>query len=168
MTAATTDVRRVAVGIGQLAISNDPKDVLVAYGLGSCIGVSCYDPQAKVSGLAHILLPAAEGQRADAREPARFADTGIDLLVARLMEAGAAPGRLVVKIAGGAAVLGPANAERFKIGERNAEAIKDRLKRHGIRPAAEALGGTRGRTLEMHPATGKTFVRTAASPANEL
>ena len=168
MTAATTDVRRVSVGIGQLAISKDPKDVLVAYGLGSCIGVSCHDPQTKVSGMAHILLPAAEGKRADDREPARFADTGIDLLVAKLTEAGAVPRRLVVKLAGGAAVLGPANAEKFKIGERNAEAIKDRLKRHGIRPAAEQIGGTKGRTLEMHPATGKTFVRTAASPANEL
>jgi chemotaxis protein CheD len=74
----------------------------------------------------------------------------------------------VVKIAGGAAVLGPANAEKFKIGVRNAEAIKDRLKRHGIQPMAMDLGGTKGRTLELHPATGKTFVRTAASPANEL
>jgi chemotaxis protein CheD len=75
---------------------------------------------------------------------------------------------LIIKVAGGAAVLGPANAEKFKIGERNAEAITDRLKRHGLRPVALDLGGTKGRTLEMHPATGKTFVRTAASPAIEL
>ena len=168
MTAATTEARRISVGIGQLAISKDPNEVLIAYGLGSCIGVSCYDPQTRISGMAHILLPAAEGKRADDREPARFADTGIDLLVSRLTAAGAIPRRLVVKIAGGAAVLGPANAEKFKIGERNAEAIKDRLKRHGILPAAMDLGGTKGRTLELHPGTGKTYVRTAASPANEL
>jgi chemotaxis protein CheD len=168
MTPATTDVRRVSVGIGQLAISKDSSEVLVAYGLGSCIGVSCYDPQARVAGMAHVLLPAAEGKHADEREPARFADTGIDLLISKLTAAGAMPRRLVVKIAGGAAVLGPANAEKFKIGVRNAEAIKDRLKRHGIQPMAMDLGGTKGRTLELHPATGKTFVRTAASPANEL
>lgn len=168
MTSSAPDARRVSVGIGQLAISKDPKDVLIAYGLGSCIGISCYDPQTKVSGLAHILLPNSEGKRAEAREPARYADTGIDLLVARLLEAGAVTRRLVVKIAGGASVLGPANAEKFKIGERNAEAIKEHLKRHGISPAASDVGGTRGRTMEMHPATGKTFVRTAASPANEL
>jgi chemotaxis protein CheD len=156
------------VGIGQLAVSKDPNELLIAYGLGSCIGVSCYDPQAKVAGLAHILLPSSEGKRSDEKEPARFADTGIDLLVKRLTESGALPRRLVVKIAGGAAVLGPANAEKFKIGVRNAEAIKERLKRHGLSPAATDIGGTRGRTLELHPATGKTFVRTAASPANEL
>jgi chemotaxis protein CheD len=65
-------------------------------------------------------------------------------------------------------VLGPANAEKFKIGERNAEAIKERLKLHGLRPAAADLGGIKGRTLEIQIASGKTFVRTAASPAVEL
>ncbi|MGE0598493.1 MAG: chemotaxis protein CheD [Dehalococcoidia bacterium] len=168
MTSPAADARRVSVGIGQLAISKDPREVLVAYGLGSCIGISCYDPQAKVSGLAHILLPNSEGKRVEEREPARFADTGIDLLVQRMAEAGAVARRLVVKVAGGAAVLGPANAEKFKIGERNAEAITERLKRHGLRPGATDLGGTKGRTMELHPATGKTYVRTAASPANEL
>jgi chemotaxis protein CheD len=78
------------------------------------------------------------------------------------------PRRLVVKVAGGAAVLGPANAEKFKIGERNADAIKERLKLGGISPAATDIGGSKGRTLEVHMNTGKTFVRTAASPASEL
>lgn len=168
MTAPAPDARRISVGIGQLAISKDPAEILVAYGLGSCIGVSCYDPQSRVSGLAHILLPSSEGKRAEDREPARFADTGIDLLMTRMAASGAVVRRLVVKIAGGAAVLGPANAEKFKIGERNAEAIKERLKRHGLTPTTTDLGGTKGRTLELHPASGKTFVRTAASPANEL
>ncbi len=168
MTAPAHDARRISVGIGQLAVTRDPNDLLIAYGLGSCIGISCYDPQMKVSGLAHILLPSSEGKIANPSEPARFADTGVDLLIARLVEAGAIVRRLVVKIVGGAAVLGPANAEKFKIGERNAEAIKERLKRHGVIVAAMELGGTQGRTLELHPATGKTFVRKAASPANEL
>jgi chemotaxis protein CheD len=168
MTAPPSEARRVSVGIGQLAISRDPKEVLVAYGLGSCIGISCYDPQSRVSGLAHVLLPSSDGKRVEEREPARFADTGIDLLLRRLAEAGASPRRLIIKVAGGAAVLGPANAEKFKIGERNAEAIRERLKHHGISPAATDVGGAKGRTLEVHVGTGKTFVRTAASPANEL
>ncbi|HMO66433.1 MAG TPA: chemotaxis protein CheD [Verrucomicrobiota bacterium] len=165
---APAEARRVSVGIGQLAISKDATDVLVAYGLGSCIGISCYDPQTRVGGRAHVLLPNSEGKRSEEREPARFADTGIDLLLKQLAALGASPRRMLVKVAGGAAVLGPANAEKFKIGERNAEAIKERLKHHGISPVAVDLGGTKGRTLEVHIATGKTFVRTAASPASEL
>ncbi|WBL35629.1 chemotaxis protein CheD [Tepidiforma flava] len=168
MTTTTAEARRISVGIGQLALSRDPHDILVAYGLGSCVGIACYDPEAKVAALAHILLPSSEGKRVDDREPARFADTGIDLLLQRLAEAGAVKRRLIVKVAGGAAVLGAANAEKFKIGVRNAEAITERLKHHGIRVTAADLGGTKGRTMELHVATGKTFVRTAASPASEL
>lgn len=168
MSTLTAEARRVSVGIGQLAVSRDPNEVLIAYGLGSCVGISCYDPEAKVAALAHVLLPSSEGKRADDREPARFADTGIDALLQRLAEAGAVKRRLIVKVAGGAAVLGAANAEKFKIGVRNVEAITERLKQHGIRVAASDLGGTKGRTMEVHVATGKTFVRTAASPASEL
>jgi chemotaxis protein CheD len=168
MTAPASDARRISVGIGQLATSKDAAEVLIAYGLGSCVGVSCFDPQARVGGLAHILLPSSEGKRNEKGEPARFADTGLDALLARMSALGASPRRLIVKLAGGAAVLGPSNAEKFKIGERNAEAIRERLKHHGITASAIDLGGTKGRTLEVHINTGKTFVRTAASPANEL
>lgn len=168
MISPAVDVRRVSVGIGQLAVSRDPGEVLVAYGLGSCIGVTVYDSQVRVGGMVHVLLPDSEGKTPDPREPGRYADAGIDLLVKRLAEMGAVPRRLLVKIAGGAAVLGPANAEKFKIGERNAEAIRERLKRHGLTPAAADVGGVRGRTLEVYVGSGKTFVRTAASPANEL
>ncbi len=168
MTLAATEQKRVSVGIGQLVVSKDAREILVAYGLGSCIGVTVWDPQAQVGGLVHVLLPDSEGRRVEDKEPARFADTGIDMLVAKVTEAGGSVRRLTVKIAGGAAVLGPANAEKFKIGERNAEAIRERLKKHGLRPDAADTGGGKGRTLEMHMATGKTYVRTAASPASEL
>lgn len=156
------------MGIGQLAISKDSREVLVAYGLGSCVGVAVHDPGSGVCGLVHVLLPASEGKKPQPNEPARFADTGIDALLKELIAAGASRSRVVLKLAGGAAVLGPGNAEKFKIGERNAEAIKERLKLHGLRAIREDLGGTKGRTLEVHVASGKTFVRTAASPANEL
>lgn len=168
MTLLAAEQKRYSVGIGQLVVTKEPAAVLVAYGLGSCIGVSAWDPQAKVGALVHVLLPDSEGRHPDPKEPARFADAGIDALVQKIVEAGGSPRRMVVKMAGGAAVLGPANAEKFKIGERNAEAIKQRLKRHGLNPVAVDTGGARGRTLEMHIATGKTFVRTAASTACEL
>jgi len=168
VTAPAAELKRTSVGIGQLAVAGDAGALLIAYGLGSCVGVSVYDAQARVGALAHILLPDADGKARDAREPARYADTGIEALIEALLSAGAFKRRLVVKLAGGAAVLGPANAEKFKIGERNAEAIRDRLKRHGLAPVAADIGGTRGRTLELHLSTGKTYVRTAASPASEL
>lgn len=159
---------RISVGIGQLAVSRDPGVILVAYGLGSCIGVSAYDPGSGVVGMVHVLLPDSEGRVPEKGEPARYADTAIPSLVQAMSGLGANVSRLVLKLAGGASVLGQANAQKFKIGERNAEAIKEQLKRNALRCCAETLGGTKGRTLELHAATGKTYVRTAASPAVEL
>lgn len=142
--------------------------MLVAYGLGSCVAVAAYDAGAKVAGLVHILLPDSEGKAGAGGEPARFADIGVDELLRQMAGAGALRARLVIKLAGGAAVLGAANAAKFKIGERNAEAIQERLQRHGLRAAASDLGGTRGRTLELHVAVGRTYVRMAAGAPNEL
>lgn len=160
--------RRIAVGIGQLAVTQDRNGVLVAYGLGSCVAVAMHDAAAQVGGMVHVLLPKADGARSGVDEPARFADTGIDGLLRAVLEAGARPERLVVKAAGGASVLGAANAERFKIGERNAEAIRERLHAHGLCLAAEDLGGAQGRTFALHLGTGRAYVRTATSPAREL
>jgi len=168
MTVAGSTQHRVAVGIGQLAISSGSDEILVAYGLGSCIGMSVYDPRTGLVGLVHVLLPSCGGKPADRSEPGRFADTGVDALFARMTEAGASTRRLVIKLAGGASVLGTDNTGKFKIGQRNADAIQERLKQYGLAPVALDIGGTQGRTLEVHSATGKTFVRTAASPATEL
>lgn len=168
MSALAPPLRRVAVGIGQMAVSRDPDEALVAYGLGSCIGMAVYDPLSKVAGMVHVLLPASEGREPDEREPARYADIAVARLMAAMQQAGALRGRLEVKIAGGAAVLGRANAEKFKIGERNAEAILDQLRRLGLRPVAQDVGGTQGRTLELHVATGRSFVRLASAALKEL
>jgi chemotaxis protein CheD len=165
---ATLAPVKVSVGIGQLAVTRDPNDVLVAYGLGSCIGIAVFDPDARLAAMAHVLLPLADGKPFEAKEPARYADRAIPALLEALKAAGSRGGRLVVKVAGGASVLGKANAEKFKIVERNAEAVKEQLRRCGLRVAAADLGGEKGRTLELHAASGTVYVRTAASPACEL
>ena len=48
---------RHVVGIAQMKVSADPGDELVAYALGSCLGVAVHDPVARVGGLLHAMLP---------------------------------------------------------------------------------------------------------------
>ncbi len=48
------------VGMGRIVVERDPA-VLSCIGLGSCIGVSLYDKEKKIGGLAHIMLPDSEG-----------------------------------------------------------------------------------------------------------
>jgi chemotaxis receptor (MCP) glutamine deamidase CheD len=44
------------ITIAQVRIDQSPA-ILKAYGLGSCVAVALYDPEARIGGLGHLLLP---------------------------------------------------------------------------------------------------------------
>ncbi|MCI0471712.1 MAG: chemotaxis protein CheD, partial [Candidatus Aminicenantes bacterium] len=113
----------IVVGIADLRVSSNSKDVLVTYALGSCIGVVIYDPVVKVGGLLHYMLPDSNLDLNKAREnPAMFADTGIPLLFKACYKLGAEKKHIKVKIAGGASILDDSNY--FRIGEKNIMALR--------------------------------------------
>ncbi|MGB9826171.1 MAG: chemotaxis protein CheD [Desulfofundulus sp.] len=158
------EVRRV--GMADLAVGRDPV-VLVTIGLGSCVGVALYDDQAKVGGLAHIMLPQANGLAVT--NPAKFADTALPLLVKKMEELGANPRRLTAKVAGGAQMFQLAQpTEMMRIGERNTEAVLQWLRAAGIRVVAQDTGGSWGRTVELDTSTGELRVKTIAHGEKRL
>ena len=54
----------VVIGVADCHVTGDPSNVLVTYALGSCVGVSIYDPVARMGGLLHFMLPdSAAGTR---------------------------------------------------------------------------------------------------------
>ncbi len=148
------------VGVGELAVSRDPYEVLTAYSLGSCVGLSLYDPVARVGGLLHAQLPLS---RMDANQaaswPARFTDTGTTKLLQKVYDMGAKRDRLVAKAVGGASMLDEEG--RFRIGERNATVLRKVLWKNNIVIAATDLGGTLSRTLYLHIDDGATRLRIA-------
>lgn len=158
------EVRRV--GMADLAVGRDPV-VLVTIGLGSCVGVALYDDQAKVGGLAHIMLPQANGLAVT--NPAKFADTALPLLVKKMEELGANPRRLTAKVAGGAQMFQLSQpTEMMRIGERNTEAVLQWLRAAGIRVVAQDTGGSWGRTVELDTSTGELRVKTIAHGEKRL
>lgn len=149
----------IKVGMADYKVGRNP-DTLISYGLGSCIGVSLYDPVRKVGGLLHIMLPDSTQARSS-DNPAKFADTGIPLMINDVVALGATKARLVAKIAGGAMMFSFSNAsDAMRIGTRNAEVCKQILKRNGIKLIAEDTGGNYGRTVSINLATGSYRVKT--------
>ncbi len=158
----------VAVGIGELYVTKDTSLVLAAYGLGSCVGVSVYDPAIKAGGLAHVLLPSS-AQANQETSGNRFADVAVPSLVQKLLDLGAKRKHLICKIAGGAQTLVvPGHSNGFRIGERNVEAVREALRILGIVPSALDTGGSRGRTVRLFMDTGKVFVRIVGKEDVEL
>ena len=160
-------MRSLVVGISDCKISWDPEDLLITYALGSCIAVALYDPVAKVGGLLHYMLPDSGLDRSKAAQnPFMFADTGIAQLLETAQARGAAPGRMVVRLAGGAQVLDSQGT--FQIGKRNYLAARKILWKAGILVASEAVGGEVSRTTRLEIASGRMWVREAAGADSEL
>ncbi|WP_196602265.1 chemotaxis protein CheD [Pectinatus frisingensis] len=147
------------VGIADYKVGKAP-DKIISYGLGSCIGITLYDPVIKIGGLVHIMLPDSTQARAN-ENPAKFADTGIPLLLDKVISMGAVKTRLIAKLAGGSQMFQFAGtSDIMAIGKRNAELARKTLQNCAIKIAGEDLGGTYGRTVEIDLETGLYKIRT--------
>lgn len=148
----------IKVGMADLNICKAP-DMITTLGLGSCIGIALYDPTLKLGGLAHIMLPDSRKMKNNTNI-AKFADTGIDELVRRMIVEGAVQRRLVAKIAGGAKMFEVSGvSEVGNIGARNAEASRQKLRELGIPLLAEDTGLNFGRTVELYCNTGEFHIK---------
>jgi len=149
---------RVTIDISDAKVSNDPADVLVTYSLGSCIGVCLYDPATHIGGMLHYQLPSSKMDTDRARRsPFMFADTGMALLIKKLISMGASKKRMDVRLAGGAAMAtGP---QGFDIGKRNYLAIRKVLWSNGMFINAEDVGGSSARNLYLNMDEGLVTVR---------
>lgn len=148
----------IKVGMADLNICKNP-DIITTLGLGSCIGIALYDPVTKIGGLAHIMLPDSTKMKNNTNI-AKFADTGIEELVRRMVAAGVSKSRLVAKIAGGAKMFEVSGlSDVGNVGERNAEASRAKLKELGIPLLAEDTGLNYGRTVELHCETGEFHIK---------
>jgi chemotaxis protein CheD len=142
--------------IGEIVVSRNPDDELVALGLGSCIGVVMIDAQAQVAGLAHVMLPESDGEAAAA---GKFADTAVPQLVDRLRRAGAVDRRMEAVMAGGARMFEMSGG--LDIGARNDHAAREALSRARIALFASQTGGNQGRTIKVSVGSGHVTVRIA-------
>ena len=148
----------VVVGVGDMRVSNNAGDTIVTYALGSCIGVSIYDMQAKVGGLLHFQLPDSRIKNGHGvGNPKMFADTGIPLLFRHAYALGASKQTLVVKVAGGSQLLDEKGF--FAIGKRNFVMLKKIFWQNQVLIAGEHVGGNISRTMYLEIATGRTWLK---------
>ena len=81
---------KLIVDVSDAKVSNDPGCVITTFSLGSCIGVCLYDHVVKIGGMLHYQLPDSrmDTERAN-KKPFMYADTGMKILVDKLVSMGA-------------------------------------------------------------------------------
>lgn len=149
--------------MGEIVVSSNATDELVALGLGSCIGLAIVERSAGVAGLAHIVLPESHP---GASVPGKFADTAVPELLSRLRRAGAVDRRMEVALVGGARMFEMSGA--LDIGARNEQAVRAELVKARLKINASETGGNEGRTVRIAVGDGVVTVRAAGQPATTL
>lgn len=145
-----------SVGMGELHVAG--RDAILSTFVGSCIAMCLYDPESKVGGMAHVLLPDSS-KNTSAGTEAKYADLALENTLRMMIEKGARQERLVAKIAGGAKIFSHEGSEDiFNIGIRNAEAVKSLLQKKDIRVVGEDVGMGSGRWVIFDTNSGKVKV----------
>lgn len=151
------------VGIAEYEVTTADA-VLSTSGLGSCIGVALYDGVADVAGLVHVMLPTAENNEGNR---AKFADTGVEVLVEAMEELGADRDDITAKVAGGSDML-DFSENGSSIGSRNLDTVRETLADFSIPIQGEDVGGDHGRSLKLQAATGDLIVKSASQKSTTL
>lgn len=152
-------MKQLTIDIADMQVCAAPDGVLVTYALGSCIALMVYDPIRRAGGMIHYMLPQASTAPEKAKvKPYMFADTGIPLLFHAMYGLGCNKKDLIVKVAGGAALM--TQSDLFEIGKRNHLMMRKLLWKAGVPIRAEDVGGTDYRTARLFNDSGRVTIKT--------
>lgn len=146
---------KVTVGVGDLHVSGNSDDIIITYALGSCLGISVFDPIEGVGGLLHVMLPLSKVDPDKAKlKPAMYVDTGLGLLLDHCFSLGARKNNLVISVAGGASMKKTEDDDYFKIGKRNFTTFRKLLWKNGFMIEHQDVGGNISRTMALRLSDG--------------
>lgn len=130
-------------------------DMLIMTVLGSCIAACIWDPQARVGGMNHFMLP--EG---GADTSGRYGSYAMELLINEMMKLGARRESMQAKVFGGGQVMH--NFTSLNVGERNTRFVLDYLQTERIAIVSKDVLDIHPRKVCYFPASGKAMVKRLA------
>jgi chemotaxis protein CheD len=141
------------------------EDTVIVTVLGSCVAVCLRDPQKRIGGMNHFLLPNdGDSNISSVSDSARYGVYAIELLINQMLKLGADRRRLEAKIFGGGNVL--KGFTGFNVGERNVEFTMEYLSAENIPILASDLLDAYPRKVYFSPGSGIVNVRKIKSLHN--
>ncbi len=150
----------LTVGVADLKVSGTKGDVIITHALGSCLGITIYDPATNVGGMLHAMLPDSTiDPKKGLESPFMFVDTGVPRLFKECYKLGAEKSRIVLKVAGGATSKSNVEDDYFQIGKRNFVMLRKLLWKNNVLVKSYDVGGTDSRTVSLDLATGDVTLK---------
>ncbi len=132
-----------------LYASNSPS--LVTTILGSCVAVCLFDPELKIGGINHYMLPLWNGH---GLASPKYGSIANEKLLEKLYHLGSKHENIIAKVFGGGEIIDN-TIKQFNIGERNIIIAFEMLQRLNVPVLAKSVGGKFGRRIEYNTATGE-------------
>ncbi|MBS1141621.1 MAG: CheD [Proteobacteria bacterium] len=151
------EIERLARSIHPGAWAVEPERPLATL-LGSCVAVCLFDPQARVGGLNHFMLPNMQRSHHDEVDSLLSGDFAMEALLNALLQRGAKKIRLQAKAFGGGTII-ETSGGALSIGMRNANFTKEWLQREGIPLLSSDFLGPWSRKVLFVPNTGDAYCR---------
>ena len=153
------------VGMAEVKVTRRKDDVFIALAIGRCVSLCAYDSHTGVMGMAQIVLPCNDG---NPDTGAKFADTGVPLLLEEMQKKGAVLSRIRVALVGGAQIFAfDAKGHPLDTGIKTVNAVTQELERRNIRIIATDTGGMVERNVTLL-SNGRVRVQTAEQGEHEL
>jgi chemotaxis protein CheD len=148
-------MKRLIISISDMKISTARNSVLITHSLGSCLGLTAYDPVGGIGGLIHCLLPKA-CEHGEVKNQYMFVNTGVPAMIRRMVAKGASLNRMVFKAAGCGRMLQIASS--LDIGAQNFAMLESLFAANGVMLASMDVGGSIPRTMSLDLADGRVLI----------
>jgi chemotaxis protein CheD len=154
------DSKLINVGIAEIVVSKSP--TLLRTTLGSCIGIVLYQPDTKIGGISHIMLAQDPMGKDKVKNPGKYGETALPLLIKALEDEGAKPGTYSARIFGGSSMFKNISSQFLQnIGENNIAYVREELAKRKIPLLVEDVGGHEGRTITLYLDDGRVLLKKA-------
>ena len=150
----------ITIPMGGLSVAS-ASTVLRTF-VGSCVAVCIFDPQKKVGGMAHVMLPRNNTGKTTigTKQEGKFADEAIEVMLNKINEMIPRPGDLKAKIVGGAKIFNhESDTGILNIGSRNVSTICEILQEKNIPLMGKVVGKGYGRWVTFFCSTQKIVVK---------
>jgi len=127
--------------------------------LGSCVSIILWQPERRIGGMSHIILPDSGHRKSNTAAEGRYADGVVALFKRELLRAGTFPSQYAVYLVGGARMYDSLHvSDGETVGERNIQAARAHLKAAGFLLRAEDVGEEGYRKVELDLTSGVVTV----------
>jgi len=140
---------------GEYYVSNQVEGISTV--LGSCVSVCIRDPQARVGGMNHFMLPLDSSQGANKMisNAARYGNYAMEHLINDILKMGGNKNNFEIKLFGGSNI----NSSLNNVGAQNIEFAKNYLSMEGYSLKSHDLGGEHPRRILYYPLNGKLLLK---------